>query len=387
MLIDKNIFIEVDCSQRESAREMAQSNIYFQKRHEDHIITVLCDGGNSGMEAHIKASMAGSMAINSMSKNIINIAKTIVDFVSNDPTMGLSFTIIRVFKDLRVEIVEYLAPPTVVLCGNKIVKLKRSSVAITDNNGATTYVDKCDFTAAEKYLIISFTNGIIESGRGSLRLPDGWSEPQIVSFLQNNIGDNISARVITHKLINRALSNDLFAPSNDISAEAVYIRQPRKVLVCTGPPYKEADDVTLAKMVEEYDGDVIVSGGTTAAIIARELNRNINVILQKNNGGVPAKSEIKGISLVTEGVLTLGKVKERLTETKDGIFRGTSPDIEIIHSLLDHDIIEFVVGMKINTLHQNPNIPIELALRRNVVKDIAHQLRIKFMKEVTIKFI
>ncbi|MEG2318344.1 MAG: stage II sporulation protein E, partial [Rikenellaceae bacterium] len=160
-----------------------------------------------------------------------------------------------------------------------------------------------------------------------------------------------------------------------------------KVLVCTGPPYNQADDPKFAQIVNDYDGDVILSGGTTASIIARELNREINVVLQKRNTGVPSKSEIKGISLVTEGVLTLGKVKERLMETKDGVFKGTSPDIEIIHSLLEHDIIEFVVGMKINTMHQNPNIPVELALRRNVVKDIAHELREKFMKEVTMKFI
>lgn len=387
MLIDKDIFIEVDCCQRESAREMAQSNIYFQKRHEDHIITVLCNGGNSGMEAHIKASMAASMAINSTCKNITDIAKTIVDFIANDTSIGLSFTIVRIYKDLRVEIVEYLAPSTVVLCENTVVELKRERVAIENNHGKTTHIDKCDFIAAKKYLIVSFTNGVIESGRGSLRLPNGWSQPQIVSFIQNSISDTLSARIVTHKLINRALGNDLFAPKNDISVEAIYIRQPRKVLVCTGPPYNQTDDATLAQMVDEYDGEVIISGGTTASIIARELNREINVVLQKNNGGVPAKSEIQGISLVTEGVLTLGKVKERLTETKDGLFRGTSPDLEIIHALLDHDIIEFVVGMKINTLHQNPNIPMELALRRNVVKDIAHQLKIKFMKEVTIKFI
>lgn len=387
MLIDKDIFIEVDCCQRASAHEMAQSNIYFQKRHDDHIITVLCNGGNSGMEAHIKASMAASMAINSTCKNITDIAKTIIDFIANDISRELSFTIVRIYKNLRVEIVEYLAPPTVVFVETTLVELKRERIAIENNHGTIRYIDKCDFTATEQYLIVSFTNGVIESGQGSLRLPNGWSQPQIVSFIQNSINDTISARIITHKLINRALGNDLFSPKKDISAEAIYIRQPRKVLVCTGPPYNQTDDGNLAQMVNEYGGDVIISGGTTAAIIARELNREINVVLQKNNAGVPAKSEIKGISLVTEGVLTLGKVKERLTENKDGLFRGTSPDLEIIHSLLDHDIIEFVVGMKINTLHQNPNIPTELALRRNVVKDIAHQLKIKFMKEVTIKFI
>ncbi|MEG1554398.1 MAG: hypothetical protein RR363_05210 [Rikenellaceae bacterium] len=387
MLINKDIFIEVDCRQIESAREAAQSNIYFQKRHEDNIITVLCDGGDSCIEAHIKASMAASMAINSQSRDIIDIAKTIVDFVSGDTTIPFSFTIIRIYKNLRVEIIEYKTPQTIILYKKKLVNITRTPTPILNNQGEEVTINKCEFKADEKYLIVSFSNGVLESGRGSLRMPEGWSNKQIALFLQNCINTNISARFITDKLIKKALGNELFAPKKDISTSAIYIRHPRKVLVCTGPPYNQADDPKLAQIVNDYDGDVILSGGTTASIIARELNREINVVLQKRNTGVPSKSEIKGISLVTEGVLTLGKVKERLMETKDGVFKGTSPDIEIIHSLLEHDIIEFVVGMKINTMHQNPNIPVELALRRNVVKDIAHELREKFMKEVTMKFI
>ncbi|MEG2759429.1 MAG: hypothetical protein RR908_06100, partial [Rikenellaceae bacterium] len=130
MLINKDIFIEVDCRQIESAREAAQSNIYFQKRHEDNIITVLCDGGDSCIEAHIKASMAASMAINSQSRDIIDIAKTIVDFVSGDTTIPFSFTIIRIYKNLRVEIIEYKTPQTIVLYKKKLVNITRNPIPI-----------------------------------------------------------------------------------------------------------------------------------------------------------------------------------------------------------------------------------------------------------------
>jgi hypothetical protein len=39
--------------------------------------------------------------------------------------------------------------------------------------------------------------------------------------------------------------------------------------------------------------------------------------------------------------------------------------------LLDSDIVKFAVGTRINEAHQDPNIPVELDLRRNIVKRIA----------------
>jgi hypothetical protein len=55
--------------------------------------------------------------------------------------------------------------------------------------------------------------------------------------------------------------------------------------------------------------------------------------------------------------------------------------------LLDSDIVKFAVGTRINEAHQDPNIPVELDLRRNIVKRIAQLLESKYMKRVLIQYL
>jgi len=55
--------------------------------------------------------------------------------------------------------------------------------------------------------------------------------------------------------------------------------------------------------------------------------------------------------------------------------------------LKDSDEIHFVIGTRINEAHQDPNLPVDLEIRRTVVKRIANRLEDKFLKEVTLKYI
>jgi len=51
--------------------------------------------------------------------------------------------------------------------------------------------------------------------------------------------------------------------------------RPANCSSASGPPYDEEKDNELASMVSDYNGKVILCGGTTADIVARELNRKI----------------------------------------------------------------------------------------------------------------
>jgi hypothetical protein len=83
----------------------------------------------------------------------------------------------------------------------------------------------------------------------------------------------------------------------------------------------------------------------------------------------------------------LGKVEE-LLETFDSDTRlGDSPPEEIVKLLLQHDEIDVIVGTRINWAHQDPEQPIELELRKYVVKRIGQILKLKFFKKVMIEYI
>ena len=94
-----------------------------------------------------------------------------------------------------------------------------------------------------------------------------------------------------------------------------------------------------------------------------------------------------GVDLITEGILTLSKVNDILKNYNNQMRLGKGPADRIVRMLLDSDKINFLIGTKINIAHQDPNLPVELEIRRTVVKRIARLLEEKFLKEVEMKFI
>ena len=60
---------------------------------------------------------------------------------------------------------------------------------------------------------------------------------------------------------------------------------------------------------------------------------------------------------------------------------------KVVELLLDSDRITFMVGTKINEAHQDPNMPVELEIRRNIVLKIKMLLTSHYLKEVTIQYI
>jgi hypothetical protein len=95
---------------------------------------------------------------------------------------------------------------------------------------------------------------------------------------------------------------------------------------------------------------------------------------------------MKGVDLITEGILTLSKVSEMLKKISQNTILGKGPADEIIKFIMDCDEIHFLAGTNINVANQDPTLPIELELRRTIVHRIARTLEEKYLKEVTMKF-
>ena len=64
----------------------------------------------------------------------------------------------------------------------------------------------------------------------------------------------------------------------------------------------------------------------------------------------------------------------------------TNAPVHVACVLLDGDIVKFAVGRHINEAHQDPNIPVNLDLRRNIVKRIAEILEDKYMRRAIIQY-
>jgi len=113
----------------------------------------------------------------------------------------------------------------------------------------------------------------------------------------------------------------------------------------------------------------------------------VKVKLDSASRGLPPASEMEGVDLVTEGILTLGKVSEYLGQIDHLGKEIAGPAGKIISYFSRNDEIIFLVGTRVNDAHQDPKLPVELEIRRNVIKKIARLLEDKFLKKTVINYI
>jgi hypothetical protein len=96
---------------------------------------------------------------------------------------------------------------------------------------------------------------------------------------------------------------------------------------------------------------------------------------------------MEGIDLVTEGILTLNKVWKILSNLGPDYRPGKGPADQIVKLILESDHIDIIVGTKINEAHQDPNVPVDLEIRRTITSRIADVLENKLLKHITIKYL
>lgn len=122
--------------------------------------------------------------------------------------------------------------------------------------------------------------------------------------------------------------------------------------------------------------------------MSRELKRPVEVDmkLMLKAGSLPPPARLEGVDLVTEGILTLTDVAQRLES--GSALSGNVPLAarQMIELFRQSDEIEFVVGTKVNEAHQDPSLPVDLEIRRNIVKRLKTVLESKYRKRVLLRF-
>lgn len=225
---------------------------------------------------------------------------------------------------------------------------------------------------------------------GSAELMLGWTREKYVEYVKETIlhDRNISASKLAQKVVNRAYSNDNFRSKDDTSCGVIYFRNPRKIIIATGPPFRKESDEEFAETVKSFDGKKILCGATTTDIISREWGVSVDDNVEPTDPTLPPMSKMEGIDLVTEGILTLNKVVNILSNnTESTLNLGNGPADQIIRLLLDSDEIVIMVGTKINQAHHDPTLGVEVEIRRTTVKRLEDVLEKKFMKEVIVQYI
>ncbi|MFN8241462.1 MAG: SpoIIE family protein phosphatase [Bacteroidales bacterium] len=392
----KDFYIEVNSQQKNHDSERICGDVFLYRfiKEEDRVIAVLSDGMGHGVKANMLATLTSTMALNFTSehKDADKIAEIIMNTlpVCSERKISYStFTILDIESNGRTTILEYDNPPTLIFRGNKPFDPDWKAVRLEKGKHSGKVLRKCTFNPLKEDRIIICSDGVSQSGMGSEVYPFGWESGNVASYATSLISGepSISAVTLAGKIVTMAHKNDAYRAKDDISCAIIYFREPRKLLLCSGPPYEKEKDAELAARVKEFNGKVILSGGTTADIIARQLNRAIIDELIFEDPDLPPESFIQGIDLVTEGILTLQKVNEILKTYNNSTRLGKGPADKIVKLLMESDEIQFIVGTRINIAHQDPNLPVDLEIRRTVVKRISRLLEEKWLKKVSLEYI
>ncbi len=393
--MDEDFYIEINCQQKNHSDERVCGDVFLSKRikEEGRFIIVLSDGLGHGIKANLLAILTSTLAssFTEERQNISRIADTIMNTLPFDEVKQLNystFTIIEIDGEGEVKVLEFENPKTIFFRGARPLETKWNVVVLDSEKNPDKEILVTTFKPQKEDRIVFCTDGVVQSGLGSDLFPTGWGQENFEKFVADSIREehDISAVKLGGRVINKANLNDQFFPKDDMSCAVIYFREPRKLMICTGPPQEVASDGEFAGILENYSGKKIICGATTADIISREWKKEIvdsNVITDPE---LPPVSHMEGVELITEGILTLSKVNEILKSYSQSTKLGKGPADEIVKLILDSDEIHFIAGTKINVAHQDPTLPVDLELRRTVIHRITRVLEEKFMKEVSMKF-
>jgi hypothetical protein len=389
-------YIEVAHEQRNYGNERICGDVFISRKvkEESRTIAVLSDGMGHGVKANVLATLTATMAVNFTMEH--KAADKIADIIMNtlpvcsERHMSYStFTIVDIEHEGLTTIIEYDNPQTIILRNNKPFDPGWNRMVMESERNAGKVILSCQFQPLKEDRIIFCSDGIAQSGLGSDKYPLGWGRDNIEDYSVKLVSNSpkISALKLAGKLVNMAHRNDGYNSKDDTSCASIYFREPRKLLVVTGPPYEKENDEKLGDAVKAFEGKKVVCGATTADIIARELGVEIEDSLVFDDPELPPVSHMDGIDLVTEGILTISKVTRILKEYSSSYTPGKGPADRIVKLVRQSDEIHFIIGTRVNIAHQDPNLPVELELRRTVVNRMARLLEEEFLKEVTIRYI
>lgn len=365
-----------------------------QIREDGRTVLVLSDGVGHGIKASVLATLTATMALNYSSFHTKPeiAAQIIMDVLplSGESPNYATFTVIEIEKDGLVKIINYDNPPVIILRGTERFRPSKIWEMNVRGDENRNKILRCqEFYAMKEDRLVFFTDGVTQSGIDSSPNSLGWGNENVFNFVVKLIENQprISATKLARKIVNRALTNDKYNLKDDTSCGVVYLREPREIMLITGPPFYKIKDSGFIDKIKGFIGSKIICGGTTAEIIAREMDLKLVMDIQLNDTSLPPTSSLDGFDLVTEGILTMSKVEELLESYNNETRLYDSPAEEIAKRLLQHDVIHLLVGTRINWAHQDPDQPIDIEIRKTVVKRIVKLLEDKFFKKVFVDFV
>ncbi len=389
-------FIEIAYSQQFKKGQVVGGDTFLSKKltDEDRFVAVLSDGLGSGIKANVLSTLTASMAVNYrlQHKPLVDSLISIMNTLPKDSVKNISYatcSIVDIDYAGEAHIVEFDNPDFVFLRESTHIEPRKKIVKLNTKQGERFLLDS-HLMLFKGDRLIFVSDGVTQSGLGLSNYPLGWERSGLIEFLKDFVDKHpdVSARELSKVVMQKSLHNDLFSAKDDITCGVIYLRAPRKLLICTGPPFDQSNDPVMADLFFSYPGKKVICGGTTAQILARELNLKVTGDgRQQLKSNLPSTAKMDGAELVTEGILTLGHLADLIQNYKEGEEIEESPAAEILKLIMESDIIDIFMGTRINEAHYDPSLPVEMEIRRNLIRRLKILLETGLLKKVKIRYI
>lgn len=371
--------------------QLCGDHVDIVNQDENSTVIVLADGLGSGVKASILSTLTGKIISTMMAEGLTleDCVETIAATLPICSVRGVAystFTIVHIVNNRDAEIIQYDNPQVILLRDGQNYDYPQTEMVIGGKK-----IFKSVVSLMENDIFILMSDGCPHAGLG-LSYNFGWKREDIISFMESISLVGYTAKTLSTILVDEC--NKLYGekPGDDATACVIRIRKREPMNILFGPPSNRDDCDRMMSLFFSKEGKHIVCGGTTSSIAAKYLGKQLRTTLNFESSDVPPISEIEGVDLVTEGVITMNKV---LTYAKDYLEDNESYEqwsfkrdgASLMSRLLFEEAtdINFFVGRAINPAHQNPDLPINFSIKMNLVKELSECL-IKMGKRVKVSY-
>lgn len=344
-------------------------------RTADDTFIVLSDGLGSGVKANILATLTTKIASSMCRKGIAmeDVVATITETLPVCRQRKIAYStlhLLHLHADGRAKIVEFDCPGTFLYRQGTV-----RSVPTEEKRIAGRLVREGSLRLAENDLLVAVSDGVLHAGIGGL-LNLGWGWEGIAAQLQQTAREAQSARDVSSRLLSCCEGYYAGSPGDDSTVVAVRLHPPRCFTLMAGPPQDRRADSRVVWRLLSQTGRKAIAGGTTARIVSTITGRELRAIGVYEDPQIPPTGKLEGVDLVTEGLLTLNAVGERLLDEEALRQSGKRDGATLLaKELLQADCITILAGKALNTAHaQALNLPFQFHLKSQVIQRLAGQL-------------
>lgn len=357
---------------------------------DDQFVAVLSDGMGSGVKANILATLTSKIGLTMLKEGmkleeVVDTISQTLPICAQNKIAYSTFTLIKITSDGTAYIVEFDNPTVFFMRGKEILELDWNERIINNKN-----IRECKMQIKERDRIVLISDGVEFAG-GRATLNYSWQWKDIANHLLKFTDENMNAKAITNNLLGVCNQLYYFEPGDDTTVATIKVSHDSKAVLFSGPPIDKNKDKEVVHKMMGSAGKKIVCGGTTANIVARELNVDYKSSTRIIDEKVPPIGYIEGIDLVTEGILTLKKsceILRKLLTTNDDRFLYQNKDgSTLLSRMLYEDCIhiKMIIGRSINPENLMIDTPNDLSDRLYILNEMKNIL-IKLGKIVEVEY-